>query len=342
MSNKYQIFISSTYRDLIKEREQIIKACLEMGHIPVGMEMFSAADEEQWKIIQRQIDDIDYYVILIAHRYGTTTDEGISYTEKEYDYAASQGIPVLGFVIDDSAAWPANKIDTEEIQKVSLLNFKEKIKSKLVNFWSNKDELHAKFSIALMKAIANNPRSGWVRSEESIGPDVMKELSRLSSENSKLRDENSKLKFEKDNVDDESKSIIEILNKNKIQLYIWRTKDKSWTEREPIEVNLLTIFEAIASNLIVENHNQSIANDVAFHCSGRESFRDKWPVPSNFVISWLADFNALDVVQPSKKKHPIADAKDYWTLTKKGRDVLGSLRKLKLMAGIVEKGNAPE
>ena len=89
MSKKYQIFVSSTYSDLVHEREQIIKACLEMGHIPVGMEMFSAADEEQWKIIQRQIDEIDYYVILIAHRYGSTTDEGLSYTEKEYDYAAS-------------------------------------------------------------------------------------------------------------------------------------------------------------------------------------------------------------------------------------------------------------
>jgi Domain of unknown function (DUF4062) len=53
---KYQIFISSTYEDLKDEREQVIKACLEMGHIPVGMEMFSAADEEQWRIITRQID----------------------------------------------------------------------------------------------------------------------------------------------------------------------------------------------------------------------------------------------------------------------------------------------
>lgn len=72
------------------------------------------------------------------------------------------------------------------------------------------------------------------------------------------------------------------------------------------------------------------------------SYRNSWPVPSNFVISWLTDFHALDIVQPSRKKHPVADTKDYWTLTKKGRDVLGSLRKLKLIAGIVEKENIPE
>jgi hypothetical protein len=48
MNVKYQIFVSSTYEDLKDERNEIIKACLNMGHIPVGMEMFNAADEEQW------------------------------------------------------------------------------------------------------------------------------------------------------------------------------------------------------------------------------------------------------------------------------------------------------
>jgi hypothetical protein len=47
MNVKYQIFVSSTYEDLRDERNEVIKACLNMGHIPVGMEMFNAADEEQ-------------------------------------------------------------------------------------------------------------------------------------------------------------------------------------------------------------------------------------------------------------------------------------------------------
>jgi hypothetical protein len=58
---KYQIFISSTYEDLKEERDRVIRAVLEMGHIPVGMEMFNAADESQWNIIKRRIDECDYY-----------------------------------------------------------------------------------------------------------------------------------------------------------------------------------------------------------------------------------------------------------------------------------------
>ena len=86
---KYQVFISSTYTDLFEEREQVIKATLELEHIPVGMEMFSAADERQWKIITRQIDQSDYYAVIVAHRYDSV-QKGISFTEKEYDYALAK------------------------------------------------------------------------------------------------------------------------------------------------------------------------------------------------------------------------------------------------------------
>jgi len=127
LSTKYQIFVSSTYDDLQTQRDQVIKAALEMGHIPVGMEMFSAADEEQWKIITRQIDQSDYYVVIIAHRYGSVVD-GISYTEKEYDYAVNKGIPVIGFIIEEDVAWPPEMIDTEPEKQGSLVKFKEKIR----------------------------------------------------------------------------------------------------------------------------------------------------------------------------------------------------------------------
>ena len=49
MNKKYQIFVSSTYEDLKEERDLVIEAILEMGHFPVGMEMFSTGDEQQWE-----------------------------------------------------------------------------------------------------------------------------------------------------------------------------------------------------------------------------------------------------------------------------------------------------
>ena len=103
MEKKYQIFISSTYKDLDKEREKVRDVILSMYHFPIGMEMFNAADEEQWEIIQETIDSSDYYVLIIGKRYGSTIpdgkpDAGMSYTEKEYRYAVANGIPVLTFI----------------------------------------------------------------------------------------------------------------------------------------------------------------------------------------------------------------------------------------------------
>lgn len=161
MKIKYQIFVSSTFEDLKEERELVIKAILEMGHIPVGMEMFSAGDEEQWKLIQKQIDDCDYYVVISAHRYGSL-DGKVSYTEKEYDYATSKGIPTLGFVIDEKANWPVSKSDTESDKKRRLIKFKEKIQKKIISYWANKEDLYGKVSISLMKQYTTNPRAGWV------------------------------------------------------------------------------------------------------------------------------------------------------------------------------------
>lgn len=66
MKKKYQIFISSTYKDLVKARAKVRDAILSMMHFPVGMEMFNAADEEQWEIIKETIDSSDYYVLILG------------------------------------------------------------------------------------------------------------------------------------------------------------------------------------------------------------------------------------------------------------------------------------
>ncbi|MGB4876761.1 MAG: DUF4062 domain-containing protein [Candidatus Competibacter sp.] len=189
---KYQIFISSTYEDLKQERDEVIKAILEMGHIPVGMEMFSAADEEQWKLIARQIDQSDYYIVIVAHRYGSVTGKK-SYTEKEHDYAVKQGIPAIAFIIDDSASWPIDRIESDVKKIESLKKFKQKLKGKLVGFWASKEDLGGKVSRSLVKLITTNPRPGWVRTTETIGPEVVSEMSRLSSENARLADKNAQL-----------------------------------------------------------------------------------------------------------------------------------------------------
>jgi Domain of unknown function (DUF4062) len=87
MQAKFQVFVSSTYNDLVQERQDALKSILDLGHIPSGMEGFFAADQEQLTYIEKIIDECDYYVLIIAGRYGSVDADGVSYTEREYNYA---------------------------------------------------------------------------------------------------------------------------------------------------------------------------------------------------------------------------------------------------------------
>lgn len=158
MEKKYQIFISSTYEDLKEERKKVQETILSMHHFPIGMEMFSAADEEQWEIIRENIDSSDYYVLIIGHRYGSVIERGeyagISYTQKEFRYALEQKIPILAFLIDNSVAVTPEKMEQDADKKEKLKRFIEEVKSRrIVQWWTSKDDLACKVMISLNRQI---------------------------------------------------------------------------------------------------------------------------------------------------------------------------------------------
>jgi hypothetical protein len=103
---RYQIFVSSTYEDLKIERQQVAQSILELEHFPAGMEIFPASNESQWELIRKFIAESDYFLIIVGGRYGSLDSSGVSYTEKEFDYAEELNIPILGFLRKD--------IDTQE------------------------------------------------------------------------------------------------------------------------------------------------------------------------------------------------------------------------------------
>lgn len=110
-AKRYQVFISSTYDDLKEERKAIEQTIISAGDFPVGMEAFPAADEEQFDFIKSIISQCDYYVLVISGRYGSLAPDGKSYTEKEYDYAAEIGVPVLVMLRDERGELPVNKAE---------------------------------------------------------------------------------------------------------------------------------------------------------------------------------------------------------------------------------------
>ncbi|MGG4609653.1 DUF4062 domain-containing protein [Providencia sp. Me31A] len=158
---RYQFFISSTYVDLEQERKKVSDLILELNHIPAGMELFSADNEEQWDTIQKVILNSDYYILIIGNRYGSIeAASGMSYTEKEYHFALEHKIPVLAFLADKDYSVSLDKSPREdEASYQKLSEFKDNVKStRMIQFWTNKDDLTLKIMGSIVKAISKYDR----------------------------------------------------------------------------------------------------------------------------------------------------------------------------------------
>ena len=180
LKRKYQIFVSSTYDDLKEERRAVIEAILRMKHIPIGMELFQAGNTDQWSYIKNRILESDYYVIIVAERYGSTIADGMSYTELEYRFAVENGIPVAAFLLDDKSrpSWP--NIHTEFEKKTQIEEFRKLCSQKIVSYWNDAGELSTKCLLALMELFEAFPRTGWVPSSLAADPIVFAQLATLS------------------------------------------------------------------------------------------------------------------------------------------------------------------
>lgn len=98
---RYQIFVSSTFQDLIDERVEVVMSILKSGHIPVGMELFTGTGKQQ-EIIAKTIEESDMVVLIIGMRYGSLIENSeISYTEWEYQRALASAKPVIVLSLSD-------------------------------------------------------------------------------------------------------------------------------------------------------------------------------------------------------------------------------------------------
>lgn len=187
MEKKYQVFVSSTYKDLQKERQEVMQALLELDCIPVGMELFPAADDDQWTLIKGLISDCDYYVLIIAGRYGSIDEETKkSYTQMEYEFAVEQRIPVISFVHKEPGNIPASKTESTDIGKARLKAFVELAEKKMCQFWNSPEDLGSKVSRSLVRLIKAKPRLGWVKANEILSTEGSKELLKLRKDNEEL------------------------------------------------------------------------------------------------------------------------------------------------------------
>jgi hypothetical protein len=187
MDKRYQVFISSTYADLKEERRDVIQAVIELNCIPAGMELFPAADEAQLDFIKRVIDDCDYYLLIIGGRYGSVDESGISFTEREYDYAMSRKLKIIALIHGSPDDIPFGKSEQNPVLRERLRQFRDKvIQGRLVKLWKSGSELPGLVSRNLSHSMHEYPAVGWVSADRVANVEVLGEINQLRKQNSDL------------------------------------------------------------------------------------------------------------------------------------------------------------
>ncbi|WP_338887331.1 DUF4062 domain-containing protein [Aeromonas rivipollensis] len=192
MKRKLQVFISSTYHDLQEERQAAVSSILKAGHIPAGMELFTAGDRSQMVTIKEWIDESDVYMLILGGRYGSIErTSGISYTELEYDYAQEQGKPAFAVVITEQAletkirAKGSSFGEKENPKELAL--FREKVLGNISSFFDDYKDIKLCVHESLADFASNRELKGWVSADEIIDTrPLFEEIRKLSEENKNL------------------------------------------------------------------------------------------------------------------------------------------------------------
>jgi nucleoside 2-deoxyribosyltransferase len=199
VKKKLQVFVSSTYKDLIDERQAAVEAILKSGNIPAGMELFTAGNESQLQVITRWIDESDIYLLILGGRYGTIeTNSGQSYTEIEYDYAVSQGKPYFSIVISDELLNFKIKQHGKEVIETENTNqykkFREKVLTRMSSFFSETKDIKLAIHETIQEFKERYEFSGWVSAR------VLEKVEFLKTENQKITKQIEEIKSRKNEI----------------------------------------------------------------------------------------------------------------------------------------------
>ena len=340
MEKRYQVFISSTFYDLKEERQAVLKAILELDHMPGGMELFPASDESAWRLIQDVIDASDYYVLIIGGRYGSLDEAGLGYTEKEYDYAIQAKKPIIPLLHENPDNLPRGKTETDGQSWEKLKSFRSKVEKRhTCVYWKSVEDLKAKVIIGLTTAIKRSPAVGWVRADQvpsgATVTDVLKLRNRISELEKEAEESNVTPPKGTEDLEqgDDCFGIpctFCVEQDDSDEVHLGGEISLTWNE----------IFAAVAPTMINEAKVDDlksafrsffIRSTLAAYKKGKYKNHEfsSFHFPNEKMDTCIIQFRALGLIKESNRQRSIKDTQTYWSLTPYGDYVMTQLRALR-------------
>ncbi|MCC5605176.1 DUF4062 domain-containing protein [Nostoc favosum] len=309
MAKKYQMFISSTFADLVGERQAVVKTILDLEQIPSGMEVFPAVDQEQFEYIKKVIDECDYYILIIGARYGSTDQSGVSFTELEYDYAVQQRKTVLAFLHGAPETIPVKNVDQDPQLAERLAQFRTKVsRNRLVKYWTTPDSLQHAVAISIVKAISSAPAIGWIRGDAVASEELLKQINQIRIERDALKE---RVTEEPEETAIPAFSLASLDDLFEIRLII--AMSYGVEETDSVEMSWIEIFRAVAPSLGGDSSIHSMRDALEIYIRENKLFKHGAIYKTDFdkIRVHLEALGLLEV--------KFSEGLNHVVLTKKGR-----------------------
>lgn len=336
MDKRYQVFVSPTFTDLEEERKHVIQTLMEMDCIPAGMELFPAIDEGQWEFIKKVIDDCDYYLLIIGGRYGSVAEDGLSYTEKEFDYAVSKGLRVVVLVHENPESLPFVKSEKDSNLREKLNLFIEKASTnRLRKTWATAKDLPGLVALSMSKTIKTYPATGWVRANQTTKESDLRSLIELQKENEKIKLEINQLKARDTYAEDLNLADFESVFDFKCQSsFVQNGHDRysTWNTR----MSWKEIFTIISPYLTQHLNESVVSRNLGDAAKEKESQSGSSPkITSQDLKTISIQLQAYGLIKVENLRTTSGRYDLFWTLTKRGHDEMMKIRTIKKTIPII-------
>ncbi|HEX5359769.1 MAG TPA: DUF4062 domain-containing protein [Fluviicoccus sp.] len=192
---RYQVFISATYADLREERAIVTQTLPALGCLPTALEQHNQSLSTM-VAIRRQIDESDYYLLLVGSRYGSLMPSGVSYTHMEYVYAATKQKPMLILMHENPESRAAEFQEKTPEGRLKFGDFRKLLQREResIIYWRDARDLEMLLQQFTPELIRRHPTAGWIR----VGKQGVDKTLDLQRENEGLRKRVQELELERE------------------------------------------------------------------------------------------------------------------------------------------------
>ncbi|WP_017327919.1 DUF4062 domain-containing protein [Synechococcus sp. PCC 7336] len=161
----YRAFVSSTFKDLERHREQAILALRDAGFYVDPMEHWSADAGEPKAVSQQRVVGCELCLLLVGFRRGyVPPGHHLSITQLEYYKALEEECDVLVFMLKEDAPWPEEFDDRQ--RDALLLEWRSHFKQEKTLAFFDENSENLKYSVA--QALNRWQQNPQVKTSSSI------------------------------------------------------------------------------------------------------------------------------------------------------------------------------